>query len=231
MLAPMTSTQSPPNPRVFIATITRGNVHAATIGAVHTAINAGLAHYWEILTHGPYLDNARNKVVRSFRKARTDADLPYDILLFVDSDMRPQLSDFCAVISSCDEDRPIVGGLYLNPDAGNFARPVIYDLDDIGFVQYPAAPTGGTGLHEVGAVGTGFMAIHRSILDLMAERFGQDDGAKGMPWFDEPLFHPDDDGTLGEDLTFCLRANSLGVPVYVHLDAKVGHYKEVLLLP
>ena len=171
--------------------------------------------------------------MRYFREANKTAPEPYTVLLFIDSDMRPTNSDFAYVLSSCTPDRPVVGGLYLNPDADNFARPVIYGMDEHGFLQFPAAPTPGTGLAEVAAVGTGFMAIHATLLDRMIEKFGRDpEGLYGMPWFDEvPWDNELADGTMGEDLVFCLRCSAMDVPVYVHLDAKVGHYKEVLLQP
>lgn len=211
------TTRAIPAPRVRIATITRGPVHAGTIGAVNQIKNAGLSDYWSIHTHGPYLDCARNNQVAEFMGS------DHEILLFVDSDMRPSVSDAVAVLSSCTPDTPVVGGLYLNPAEDGFARPVIYDLDEHGFIQHPECPVSGSGLVEVGAVGTGFMAIHRSILETLAAKYDSP-----VQWFDEIIYQGN---KLGEDLTFCLRVRDLGYPVMVHLDAKVGHYKEILLQP
>lgn len=200
--------------------MTRGHIHAGTIGAVNAITSTDLADYWSIHTHGPYLDMGRNNMVREFLKSDPDR---YDKMLFVDSDMRPSITDATLVLSACTPEAPVVGGLYLNPVEGGYAAPVIYDLDEHGFIQHPDHPALGSGLVEVGAIGTGFMAIHRSLLELMTETYSEP-----VPWFDEIIY---EGNKLGEDLTFCLRVRSMGLPIYVHLDAKVGHYKEVLLRP
>jgi hypothetical protein len=63
------------------------------------------------------------------------------------------------------------------------------------------------------------MLVHRSVLVAMRERF------KGpRPWFAET---PTESGDiLSEDLTFCLRAQACGFPVFVHTGIKLGHIKK-----
>lgn len=222
--------------KVYAGTITRSHVHAGTYGAVQSLMAAGLIHRWQIRTHGPYLANARNQLVRNFFSFDnpTDEEIaaaetnpgsvgPYDILLFIDSDMRPTNETARPVIESVTPETPIVGGLYLNPAEGNVARPVIYEIEEQGFMQPPPGPIPGSGLMTVGGIGTGFLAIHRTVLERFRDTFDEP-----VPWFTDLVFG-DPPQYIGEDLAFCVRAHSLGIPVCVHRDAKIGHYKEVLL--
>ena len=45
---------------------------------------------------------------------------------------------------------------------------------------------------------------------------------RAFPFFQETQNGPD---PVGEDLTFCLRLASLGIPVHVHTGVKIGHHK------
>lgn len=74
---------------------------------------------------------------------------------------------------------------------------------------------------EVGAAGTGFMAIHHSILDTLEAHH-----ALPLPYFDEPVVN----GVhLGEDMAFCHRVRTLGYPVLVNRACVVLHHKTMKL--
>lgn len=173
-------------------------------------------------TWGPYLDDSRNTIVEAFL-TQTDED----ILLFVDSDISFTPDDVSELTNLVNDDSPVVGGLYYS----GFGR------DGIGYA--PVAYTWGshpetkqrfmcqlTGdfsearpseLVKVDAIGTGFLALHRPLLESMGNHFG-----KPQPWFAEENY----EGVHhGEDFTFCLRLAELGIPVYLAPHVRVKHLK------
>ena len=68
---------------------------------------------------------------------------------------------------------------------------------------------------QVAATGAAFLLIHRSVLKAMSDRSFNE----AFPFFQETQNGPD---PVGEDLTFCLRLASLGIPVHVHTGVKIG---------
>lgn len=172
-------------------------------------------------THGPYLDVGRNFVVQRFLSG-TDAD----VLLFVDSDMEFTPGDVHGIVRKCSAAQPVIGGMYVNWFADFGVRPVALDWVEVDGqrrmdpIELPD-PDGGP--VPVDCVGTGFMAIHRSLLDRMTEVFGHP-----MPWFAEVVMHG---SQMGEDVTFCQRAIHLGHPVVVDPSITVGHHKTQLFHP
>lgn len=77
-------------------------------------------------------------------------------------------------------------------------------------------------LARVAAVGTGFMAIHRTLLREMEARYAQP-----LPWFEEPVRN----GVhYGEDMGFCLRLMDMGYPVLVHRGVTPLHHKTIKLI-
>lgn len=74
---------------------------------------------------------------------------------------------------------------------------------------------------KVDCVGTGFLAIHRSLLVEMEATYAQP-----LPWFEEPVR----DGVhYGEDMGFCLRVMDMGYPVLVNRACTVLHHKTIKL--
>lgn len=75
---------------------------------------------------------------------------------------------------------------------------------------------------SVAAIGTGFLAIHSSILQTLGEHYGEP-----LPWFDEPVVN----GVhYGEDFGFCHRVRELGYPVLAHRGATPLHHKTIKLI-
>jgi hypothetical protein len=103
----------------------------------------------------------------------------------------------------------------------------MYELVDkgegrIGFVRPETVPD--DQLVRVSATGTGFLLIHRTVLEKVRDT-SKDIAA---PWFREmPVGEPL--SLMGEDMTFCLRAGAAGIPVHVHTGVQVGHMKPVML--
>jgi len=92
----------------------------------------------------------------------------------------------------------------------------------IGFVRPEVLPE--NQLVPVSATGTGFLLIHRSVLEKIRET-GNNVSA---PWFQE-MAVGEPMALMGEDMTFCLRAGALGFPTYVHTGIQVGHMKPAMI--
>lgn len=222
---------------VFLGNINPGRLHH---GFVMSLLESQKGYVNSIYLHPgpPYLDSNRNMVVCKFYE--TDDDK----LLFVDSDQAWETDDITTLATICDADNyPIVGGVYYNNYATGLS-PVIYEweYDEEEFKQEILVPVGkdkwdkvvansDNALIEVAAIGTGFMMIHRSVLDLMRHAY-----SSPTPWFAELVipgadFDPETSNPrlYGEDLTFCCRAKALGIPIFAHSDVSITHYKEMTL--
>lgn len=170
--------------------------------------------------HGPYLDVGRNYIVEKFLAGTAE------VLLFVDSDMEFTADQVHEIVAKVSPAQPVVGGLYVNWFANHGVKPValVWDIDSTPPLMVPIDnPSDGDGLVEVGCVGTGFMAIHRSLLDQMTTLFDAP-----CPWFAEVAYAG---SQMGEDVTFCQRAVALGHPVYVDTDLRIHHHKTVRFSP
>jgi hypothetical protein len=69
----------------------------------------------------------------------------------------------------------------------------------------------------VDGTGAACLFIHRSVFERMAEEF-----EKPWQWFQETTLNGN---TVGEDMTFCLRARALGFPILVDTSIQFGHVK------
>lgn len=209
---------------VYVVTIARSHIHMNMLACVRAAQEAGTAGDWWIQQSGPYLANGRNEGVRKFMPTGGDR------LLFMDADMVATPDQFATIAQMCDEERPVVGGRYMNP-TGN---PNELGMVAYGFCEDPGpsygfhrleSPTVDTDpdsdLCEVAAVGTGFMCIHRTILEKLAAEYPEP-----TPWFTDMTLG---ENYIGEDLAFCYRVRDLGYPVYLARKLKIGHYKELLI--
>lgn len=75
---------------------------------------------------------------------------------------------------------------------------------------------------KVDCVGTGFLAIHRSLLTRMQATYPEP-----LVWFEEPVR----DGVhFGEDMGFCLRLMDMGYPVLVNRACTPLHHKTMKLI-
>ena len=149
---------------------------------------------------------------------------PADWLLFIDSDMEFGPDALDALLHVADPEKaPIVGALCFGMMHGRLF-PTIYQLtlqDDGRPVTVRADDYPPNAMVQVAATGAAFLLIHRSVLEAMRPRFNP-----VFPWFQETDLagHP-----CGEDLTFCLRAGQLGIPVWVNTGVQIGHHKTQVL--
>lgn len=170
------------------------------------------------------IPEARNTVVQAFLAER-DAEW----LFWIDTDMGFAPDALEQLVAVADpEKRPIVGGLCfavkpLEDDGMGGWRmgvvPTIYDWTDV-------PETGGKGfvsrseykpqaVIQCAGTGSACILIHRTVLERIAAE------SRGA-WYDRV---PNNGGLIGEDLSFCLRAGGLGIPVFVHTGVRTTHFK------
>lgn len=169
-----------------------------------------------------HLDVGRNKVVQEFMKTQLEW------LLWIDTDMAFQPREFDLVTEAADpEERPIVSGLYYSSERKPVAFKNVFHPED-GMVHADAIDEpDGDGLVEVDGVGFGFVVVHRSVLERVAETYGPTHPHR--PWFDCSDFGPYLEPP-SEDLSFCHRARALDIPIFLHTGARVGHVKNYVVL-
>lgn len=174
------------------------------------------------------LVDARNKAVQQFLAER-DADW----LFWIDTDMGFAADTVDRLLEVAHPtERPIVGGLCFTQretaadGLGGWrtsAAPTIFDwtriADQQGFAirwDYPpdtVTPCSGTG--------SACVVVHRSVYERVFEKYG-------ASWYDR-AYNPSLQQETSEDLSFCMRALAVGVPVHVHTGVKTSHQKTVWL--
>lgn len=166
------------------------------------------------------VSQSRNKLTQKFLD-QYDAEW----LLWIDSDMAWQPEDVYRLMDSADrESRPVVGGLCFGAFHDRLF-PTIYlwgETEDGKIVTYRPENYPRDAVVPVAATGAAFLLIHRDVLHkIRAHGF-----SKTFPWFQETEYQGD---PVGEDLTFCLRAAQLAIPVFVNTGVRIGHHKSTVL--
>lgn len=191
--------------------------------ALHESNRDCVSHFIPIYS-GVNVSSGRNRMVREF----LDSDSTW--LLMIDADMMFAPDSLERLVPYLDEESvPILGGLCFGVTDGTLF-PTLYMLGEedgkhrmLRFNQFPDdtlfGPSNGVPLHGTGAA---FLIVHRKVFrKIEAEGYN-----KAFPWFQETELS---DEPMGEDLTFCLRANALGFPVHVHTGVVIGHQKQQIL--
>lgn len=165
------------------------------------------------------ITEARNDAVNAFLAG--DGEW----LWFVDTDMGFRPDALQRLLASADaEERPVVGALCFaavaeDPDdMGGYATrvvPTLYGWADDAKVFTEWEGLVPSGLLRVAGTGAACLLVHRTVLERL------DHGA----WFDPVV---DGAGTrVSEDLSFCWRLGSAGVPVYVDAGVPTNHQKQI----
>lgn len=170
---------------------------------------------------GVNVTGRRNEMVQHF----LDTDAEWMLNLDCDMTFGPDLVDRLLAVADPTE-RPIVGGLYFRQDTrssvGAKYAPHLYGWhpDGSGLGAMPEYPA--NTLLQVAATGAGCLLIHRSVLERMLTAIHHP-----WPWFaEQPYTDKDGKATVySEDLTFCLRAGALDIPIFVHTGVQLGHIK------
>jgi hypothetical protein len=173
---------------------------------------------WNGVQCSANVSSGRNALVEWF--LTTDAQW----LMQIDTDMVWEPDAVHRLLAVADPvHAPIVGGLCfgLEADTGTIF-PTLYHVggteEQIEFLRlrtFPAAD-----LFKVAGTGAAFLLAHRSVFERMRDR---------EPMFSTayPYFQERELGGLrcGEDVTFCMRAAALDIPVHVNTNVHIGHIK------
>jgi len=173
------------------------------------------------------LIEARNQAVYDFLAEYPEAQW----LFWLDTDMGFQPDALEMLLAAADPiERPIVGALCfsqqeIESDGMGGRRtqptPVIYDWITVegqsGYAvrwDYPRDT-----VLQTHATGSACVLIHRSVLERIREKFGP-------VWYDR-IPNPSTAQLFSEDLSFCVRAGALDIPVFVDTRVKTTHLKNV----
>jgi len=171
------------------------------------------------LASSPRIAAARNMIVEQFL-AHPERP-PWLLMLDDDILFTPEHVEQLIEVAEPDE-RPFVSGLYFGGGPTGVIVPQAYKVtSDHGMKAVRGVHNPGEwgSVIEVDVVGAGFMLVHRHVLIDMADNYR----ATGMPWFAETA------GNTGEDVTFCLRARSMAVPIWCHTGILLGHLKNLVV--
>jgi GT2 family glycosyltransferase len=175
------------------------------------------------------LVEARNKAIVHFLEEGNA-----DWLFWVDTDMGFPADTIDQLLKAANPvERPIVGALCFTQTEktedgmGGWrcrATPTVFDwakLDDgqMGWVVRWDFPP--NTLIQVGGTGGACILIHRSVF----ERIEQ---AHGRTWYDR-VPNTTTGQLISEDLSFCLRAGALQIPIFVHTGIRTTHMKALWL--
>lgn len=169
----------------------------------------------------PRIASTRNMLVAAFlcHPANPTWLLMLDADMTFDRDLIPRLLE-----AADPTERPIVSGLYFGGQVNGKQRAHAYVLSDS---EGPASFNPIEGIHAPGewgpvvkvhAVGAGCLLMHRDALLTIGQEFRE----TSFPWFVEGA---GGGAEYGEDISFCLRAMHVGVPIHVHTGVVCGHVK------
>jgi hypothetical protein len=207
---------------VCLGWVHAGNVRAefmdSILGVLAEPLSARLIGRYETFTAGSHIPAARNQVAAQFLAG------PEAWLWMVDTDLIFLPGLLTRLAATADEhNRPLVTGLYFTTTrAGLPLVPMIYDRDPKRRPEFTPCQGWQPGsVIEVGGCGAGCLLIHRRVLESVAA------AEDGPAWFDE--LTDDSHRTLGEDLSFCLRATWAGFPIVADTAARAGHVKPLIV--
>lgn len=212
-----------PHYNVLIATPGR-NMEAEYVKSLIQTINylnsQGMTYLF-INQYSSMVSTAREATIMNktyldpFSNQPLSGDVTYDKIIWIDSDIGWEVSDFAKVFES---DKDIVSGLYfdqnMTPMFSVAAEDAATEIDRI---------LRSTKEEEIFASGFGFLAVKQGVFENMPR-----------PWF-ESLFErmQSEDGKkevfvpYGEDFAWCKKAQNCGYKIYLDPTVKLSHYKKV----
>jgi hypothetical protein len=185
-------------------------------------------------TGGPLMVTCSSGALAESRNLATRRwldDTPHEWLWFVDTDMGFAPDTVDRLVDAADPaERPVLGALCFSArevvgDGMGGRRimpaPTLYspakDVDgQVGFTtrwHYPENT-----VVQVAGTGAACLLIHRTAAKKIRAQYGD-------TWWD-PVKYPDG-RWVSEDLSFCWRLSTLGIPVFVHTGVKTTHHKYI----
>jgi hypothetical protein len=174
------------------------------------------------------LVDARNKTVTTFLQENQA-----DWLWIVDTDMGFAPDTLDRLFEAADPvERPIVGALCFSQREmaadmmGGWrctAVPTVYDWakvgEQMGFSvrwEYPINT-----ITRCAGTGSACILVHRSVFEQIGDKFGP-------VWYDR-IPNTSTGQVTSEDLSFCMRAGALDIPVHIHTGVQTSHAKRIWL--
>ena len=213
-------------PKVFVGFVHPGHVVTTFAACIWRLLLAGRFQVIVVPNFaGPNIAQSRNDLAEAF--LTTDCEY----MLSVDTDIEFEVNDVAKLI---EDDKPIVGGHYLNKYldqeepcpvgtvAKEGARALRATYENLGTSE---------GLVQVQGLGMGFTLIKREVMEALGTGtlwpfaeialLGEQLGATGMKGDELDRVH-----LMSEDITFCRRAFAkYGYTSWLDLDCRVGHHK------
>lgn len=174
-------------------------------------IDKGDEYYFSVMWNDSLIERARSRAATRFLES------PYEILIFVDDDIYFQADHIYAIVADIKQGRDIVCGVYPtkpDPHLSSMIQPgsqALIPSKDIVKLKYGA---------------TGFMAIHRRVLEKMASTMNRLNTHSPLmnyyPFF-MPKISKDGNIELSEDWAFTEAATALGFSAWLDTSINVGH--------
>lgn len=165
-------------------------------------------------------DTAKDALISRARSAGAQHFLEQgagDVMLMVDHDIGWEAGDLEHITGVCLDLKGVIGGVF--PKRG-FSQGVPIRFGKYGDYEIPDER-----VVECSAVATGFIAIHRAVLEAMAATLPMT--VHGWRTFFATEYWERPDGTveyLSEDYAFCRRARELGFQVFADLHPQLTHH-------
>ena len=229
--------ESPQYPTVELAYIHPGDVSAAFMSSVLRCRDYEMHRTGRLF--GVRERRARSGSIAKARNEMTTVFMAGDAeyLWMVDADMgfaRTALQQALLIIDK--DERPIIGGLCFAHRAEGYDEETnaeffshiptvsVWRKNDEGKVvafqtvaEYPR-----NAISRVDTTGAAFLLIHRSVLERMQAAYGNE-------WWTQ-IHHPDRNDMFGEDTSFFIRADELGIPLHIDTRIKTSHDKGGIFL-
>lgn len=170
-------------------------------------------------------DVAKQRDMLAYGALTTDAD----VFLYIDLDIGFSPKDARRVTERARETQGIAGGAYAHPVMTfNFHGAGSHEASDEVHETITIGPSSPQGPVAVDALGTGFLAVHRSVFERIGEQFPElrlrNDNERSHAWFRKALFTSEAGSVeLSEDHSFCWRARQAGVPVELLPSVALEH--------
>jgi GT2 family glycosyltransferase len=183
---------------------------------------------WAATRFSHNIIDARNTAIAGWLD--DDSRKHVDWWMWLDTDMGFHPDTVEQLLKVADpEHRPIVGGLcFSQSEQGDDGyggkrcepRPTMFkwvpELGTVCVADYPI-----NALVDVAATGSACILIHRSVFETIRKE-------QGDVWYDR-IPNPYVGGMHSEDISFCLRAGSLGFRAFVHTGVRTTHLKNLWL--
>lgn len=170
-------------------------------------------------------------VLRGVNQKPWDGKLPYEYLMWIDSDIVFDVESFMSLFNKMEKnpDLEVLSGVYLMENRVHTTVVKDWDIEFFkknGSFQFLKmaelinhSASDPRGLIQVDYVGMGWMLMRRGVVEKLQ-----------YPWF-KPHFHQIGDSYdfTSEDVGFCHDLKEKGVKIWVDPTIKVGHEKSLIL--